>query len=84
MLIDPHPSHVTKPSTMNVFGTICINCGVVERIPGGWDRQAAEPCPNPVGAGGKTLKEFEEGERQLKARLKSLPFDFPDEDEEEY
>lgn len=84
MLRDPHPSHVTKPSTMDLFVSICINCGVVERASGGWDKQAAEPCPTPVGAGGKTLKEFEEGESQLRVHLKSLPFDFANEDDEEF
>lgn len=76
----PHPTHVTKPASLEVFETICINCGVVQSITDGWDSRAADPCPNPVEVGGKTLEEYKEGESRLRAAIKSLPFDFDGEE----
>ena len=82
MLVDPHPSHVISMSCSSSCLSICINCGLIEQKSGGWDKRAAEPCPTPVGASGKTLEEHEEGERIVSSHLKSLPFDFDDSDDE--
>ena len=82
MLVDPHPSHVIYMSHSSSCLSRCINCGLTEQKSGGWDMQAAQPCPIPVGAGGKTLEEHAEGERSLSFHIKSLPFDFDDSDDE--
>lgn len=53
-----HVSHVTRRiSDASSFDEICVNCGSTDQVLGGWGRLAL-PCPNPVGSGGKTLKEY--------------------------
>jgi len=59
-----HPSHVTRMSLdASTFDEICINCGNTDQVPGGWGK-LADPCPKPVGKGGKTLEQYRAAEKE--------------------
>jgi hypothetical protein len=46
--------HETRYSDSSFFDEICVNCGTTDAPGGGLN----EACPNPVGQGGITVKEY--------------------------